>query len=71
MKRTITVNSPVDFVCGFCGLKCMTSESPACVMHYEPRCAKFEELDPGEFLTQSRLAHNAKGTDPVTGELTN
>lgn len=65
-NTTTIVLSPaaVKSTCGFCGLEFIADWPTFLLVHLEPRCRKFDELDPIDFLEGSRLEHERKGASP-------
>ena len=47
-KRTI--HTATAFTCPFCGRQAGVSTHPSAVIHALPMCAKFDQLEPADYL---------------------
>ncbi len=48
----LTIRDGLEFVCPFCQGQCTASLEQECVVHSEPTCKTFDELEIDEFLHQ-------------------
>lgn len=56
----VDTSKMLESQCEFCGLKFWINEKDFSVLHAEPMCIKFAELDILDFLKENRLIKTAR-----------